>query len=232
MAFKAFQVEDLGQVTVYKRKGTANLRLSIRPDGTIRVSIPSWSPYAAGVTFARTRAAWIKEHLPTETTAMQNGQQIGKAHRLLLKADPASTRIISRLRQSLAIVSYPLSHESSDKSVQLAAQKVAIRALRVEAEQLLPIRLRELADKHGFQYRSVSIKLLKTRWGSCDQRQNITLNLHLMNLPWQLIDYVLLHELTHTQVMQHGPKFWAAMERVSPNVHQLRKVMRSHQPTL
>jgi len=232
MAFKEFQLPGIGPLKVYKRRGTNNIRLSIRSDGSVRVTIPTWTPYTAGITFARTRDEWIRNHQLPTAEPLRSGQQIGKAHRLLFVRSPEVRQVTTRLRQSLVVVTHPLTSEVTDVIVQQAAQKAATRGLRAEAEQLLPIRVRELAERHGFNYRSVSIKQLKTRWGSCDQHQNIVLNLYLMKLPWQLIDYVILHELTHTQVLQHGPKFWTAMARVAPNVQQLRKAMREHQPTL
>jgi predicted metal-dependent hydrolase len=122
--------------------------------------------------------------------------------------------------------------EPSDASVQAAARKASIRALRSEATLLLPPRLAELAQRHGFSYGEVSVKPLKTRWGSCDQAGNITLNIFLMQLPWHLIDYVLLHELTHTRIMRHGPPFWEAMEHLLPNVTAIRKEMREHRSAL
>ena len=78
----------------------------------------------------------------------------------------------------------------------------------------------------------MAVKRLKSRWGSCDQHTNIILNIFLMQLPWECIDYVLLHELTHTNVLHHGPDFWLAMTQVLPNVTQLRKAMRDYQPIL
>jgi predicted metal-dependent hydrolase len=53
-----------------------------------------------------------------------------------------------------------------------------------------------------------------------------------MQLPWDCIDYVLLHELTHTKVMRHGSVFWEAMAAVLPNVIEMRKRMRDHHPIL
>jgi hypothetical protein len=53
-----------------------------------------------------------------------------------------------------------------------------------------------------------------------------------MQLPWQLIDYVLLHELTHTTILRHGPDFWRALEAVLPNARVLKKAMREYQPIL
>lgn len=232
MAFKEFQLPDIGAVTVYKRKGANNLRLSVKADGSIRVTIPTWTPYAAGVSFASSRRAWIQSHRRPPVPVLVSGQLIGKSHRLQFVAKPKITAVSTRLRQTEIVISYPIAVPHDDAKLQQAAAKASIRALRTQASRLLPIRLQELAAKHGFSYKTVSIKLLKTRWGSCDQDKNIVLNLYLMKLPWQLIDYVILHELTHTQVLQHGPKFWAAMARVEPNVQQLRKAMHEHQPTL
>ena len=70
------------------------------------------------------------------------------------------------------------------------------------------------------------------RWGSCDSKRNIVLNLYLMELPWELIDYVLFHELTHTEVLRHGPDFWSAMKRVLPDVQRRRKAIKSYRPVV
>ncbi len=104
--------------------------------------------------------------------------------------------------------------------------------MRAQAEQLLPQRLEALASEHGFEYKDVAIKQLKSRWGSCDQQKHIVFNLFLMQLPWELIDYVILHELTHTRHLHHGPKFWGDMESILPRLKVYRRAMRSHQPVL
>jgi predicted metal-dependent hydrolase len=71
---------------------------------------------------------------------------------------------------------------------------------------------------------------LKGRWGSCDQDKNIVLNLFLMQLPWQLIDYVLLHELCHTMHLDHGPGFWQTFLMHKPTAKDLRREIRHYQP--
>jgi predicted metal-dependent hydrolase len=53
-----------------------------------------------------------------------------------------------------------------------------------------------------------------------------------MQLPWHLIDYVLLHELTHTKVMRHGAPFWEELERHAPTAKLLRKEINTHRPLL
>ena len=58
------------------------------------------------------------------------------------------------------------------------------------AKDYLLNRLEDLATIHGFRYNKATIRNQKTRWGSCSDKNNISLNIQLMNLPKQLIDYV------------------------------------------
>jgi predicted metal-dependent hydrolase len=76
------------------------------------------------------------------------------------------------------------------------------------ARRRLVERLDVLARKHGYTYNQVSIRNQKTRWGSCSAKNNISLNLQLIRLPAELIDYVILHELVHTRVKNHSQAFW------------------------
>ncbi len=119
-----------------------------------------------------------------------------------------------------------------DETVQAAAKAAALRALRKQAVSLLGQRLAQLAQIHGLDYRGLTIKRMKRRWGSCDGQHNIVLNLHLVQLPWECIDYVILHELAHTKVLHHGPDFWAMLESLEPKARALRKAIKRYQPDL
>ena len=218
-------------VTVHKRKNSRYLRLSLAPSGKVRVSIPAWAPYSAGLKFAKSRQAWIRQqHKPVRQ--LSQGQAVGKAHHLEFVPKPAAAKVASRVYDTTIVVSHPAMAEPASPEVQQVANEAAVRALRIQAEQLLPQRLATLASAHGFTYNSVSAKRLKGRWGSCDQQGNIVLNLFLMQLPWELIDYVLLHELTHTRILRHGPDFWQAMQAVLPKAKQLRKTVHDYQPVI
>lgn len=231
MATKVVEIPEIGSVTLYKRRGNRSLRLSVAADGEIRVSLPTWVPYLAGEQFARSKLEWILAHRRMSTgKGLRDGQPIGKAHRLSFVPVTHAKKVATRLQQNQIQVFHPAGTDSTHPQVQKAAQAAAIRALRKEAETLLPQRLRALAERTGFTYNSVDVKQLKSRWGSCSHQKHITLNLFLMQLPWRLIDYVLLHELTHTKVMRHGPPFWAELEKHVPRAKQLRKEMAQHHP--
>jgi predicted metal-dependent hydrolase len=234
MATKQVTLQDIGSVTLYKRRGNRSLRLSITPHGEVRVSMPYWLPYKAGEQFARSKAVWILAHqAKASKPELAHGQHIGKAHRLYFepRAD-AALKVSTRLKPNEVRISHPPTYGSAHPAVQRAARNASIRALRKEAEQLLPQRLRSLAEQTGLTYRNVGIKHLKSRWGSCSSAKDITLNLFLMQLPWHLIDYVLVHELTHTKVMRHGEPFWNELQSHIPTAKQLRKEINQHQPVL
>ncbi len=232
MATKQIDIPNIGPVMLYKRRGNRSLRLSIASDGEIRVSMPYWLPYKAGAQFAMNKSAWIAANRHETTNTLQHGQPVGKAHRLYFVPSSQATRVTTRLKDNQIEISHPPHFAAHDKIVQQAARTASIRALRREAEKLLPMRLQQIAQQTDFTYRSVGVKQLKSRWGSCSSKQEITLNLFLMQLPWHLIDYVLLHELTHTKVMQHGAPFWREMERHAPHARQLRKEIGNYHPIL
>lgn len=233
MAVRQVTLENIGAVTLYKRRGNRSLRLSISPNGEVRVSMPYWLPYKAGEQFAKSKLTWILTHkAKAKQSWLEHGQSIGKAHRLHFEMQHSAVRVSTRLAGNEVRVTHPATLITTDPSVQRAARQASIRALRKEAEQLLPQRLQTLSQKTGLGYRGVGIKSLKSRWGSCSSAKDITLNLFLMQLPWHLIDYVLVHELTHTKVMRHGTPFWDELERHMPTAKQLRKEINQYQPIL
>ncbi len=231
MKTKEITIEGIGPVSIRKRAGSHSIRLSLQPDGSVRVSQPSWLPFKAGEAFARSRADWINANKKQPTGTLRHGQHIGKSYRLSLEPH-SNERVTTRIAGLEVRISYPLGMEPTSPAVQRAATRASIRALRAEAARELLPRLKALAEQHGFTYQSASVKQLKSRWGSCDSQQHITLNIFLMQLPWHLIDYVLLHELVHTRHMEHGPHFWGEFERHLADPKALRKAMKQYQPIL
>jgi hypothetical protein len=83
---------------------------------------------------------------------------------------------------------------------------------RAEARKKLVGRLNELSEKHGFSFNKVFMRSQRTRWGSCSSKNNINLNMKLIILPDEMIDYVLLHELVHTRIKNHTKEFWRELD--------------------
>ena len=96
------------------------------------------------------------------------------------------------------------------------------------AKEFLEGRVRELADKFEFVYNKVTIRNQKTRWGSCSGKNNINLNMKLLNIPNHLIDYVILHEPVHTKVKNHSPLFWRSLDRYVGNAKAIDKELKKY----
>lgn len=99
---------------------------------------------------------------------------------------------------------------------------------RAEARKKLVNRLNELSEQHGFSYNKVFMRSQKTRWGSCSSKNNINLNMKLVRLPDEMIDYVLLHELVHTRIKNHTNAFWAELNKFVGDAKGMSKKMNEY----
>jgi len=97
-----------------------------------------------------------------------------------------------------------------------------------KAKKKLTNRLHYLAEKHGFIYNKVTIRNQKTRWGSCSHTNNISLNMKLVLLPDELVDYVIMHELVHTKIHNHSKKFWLELDKYVGNAREFASRMRKY----
>ena len=117
------------------------------------------------------------------------------------------------------------------KKVQDEADKFSekVKELDInEAATKIAARFQELAREHGFNYNQLTIRNQKTRWGSCSPKNNISLNIKLALLPDELRDLILVHELIHTEIRNHGPKFWQKLEEIYPQARELDRQVNNH----
>jgi len=232
MASKHVTIPSIGEVRLSKRRGNSNIRLSFDKNGAVRVSMPFWVPYEAGIQFALARTDWIAKHQPATKILLQASDRIGKSHRLHFTFDETITKPAVRTTDLAITVRIPATMHTHNPIAQSAAERGAVKALKKQADALLPDRLRNLAERHNFEFATMSTKRLHSRWGSCDTTKHITLNIYLMQLPWHLIDYVLLHELVHTEHLDHSEAFWNRFLSILPNAKLIRRELKTHQTVL
>ena len=87
-------------------------------------------------------------------------------------------------------------------------------------------RVEVLAKRHGFKYKKIRFKVMKTRWGSCTAKNNISLNILMTHLPKKLQDYIILHELVHTRIKNHSNSYWAFMDRITGDAKGIHKELK------
>lgn len=232
MASKVIDMPGIGPVTFQKTSRSRSIRLSVSNRG-VRVSLPRWTPYMAAMLFVQQHTDWIRQELAKQTPiSLMQGDKIGKLHTLQFEQIPERSERRSRVTSTKLIIQHHPSEILSSPPVQARAEKAALRALKKEASVVLPARLKTLAEKNGIVPGKITVKQLKRRWGSCDTNKNIVLNVFLMQLSWQQIDYVICHELSHTRHMNHGAAFWEEVEHMLPDARIIAKRVRHIQPAL
>ena len=231
MTTQYVNIENVGQISLIINDRSRRIRLSVKSDGEIVVSMPSSVLYRDAIRFVESKTDWILK----QQTKVQAGLTIfapescfkTRFHELAITKGNTD-RVYNRVGNGVIQIFIPEKVNHELPKVQDFIKKTLIDVMRWEARIYLPKRLKELADKHGFKYQDVSIKNTKTRWGSCSFANNINLNLHLMRVPEHLIDYVLLHELAHTVVKNHGEKFWLLLEHCYPSARKADKEMNNY----
>lgn len=176
------EIPSVGPVTIVKSQRAKHLRITVKPDQTVRLTMPKGESIDKAMRFLHSKIPWITKHL----------------HRLSKLENTQTNPPQSKINEPQAI-------------------------------DTLISRLEELAKIHNFKYAKASIRNQKTKWGSCSAKNNISLNINLVRLPNQLRDYVILHELVHTRIKNHGKEFWAKLDKVAGgSAKELSKKLRKY----
>jgi predicted metal-dependent hydrolase len=233
MENKLVKFNQIGEVSFCWSNKASHISISIKPHNPVKVTVPENISYETAQQFLVSKITWVQRHL-NEMNSKEKGLTVfdentnfsTRYHTLkLLKHNKGTIKI--SVNNRIIRVYYPDFADASHPKVQTAIHKAVEEAWRIEAKAVLPKRVSELANKFGFKYQEVFIKNARTRWGSCSHNNRINLSLHLMMLPDHLIDYVILHELTHTIHKNHGQRFWEHLDKITGGVKKLEKEINS-----
>ena len=99
---------------------------------------------------------------------------------------------------------------------------------RKETRRLCQVYLSHYAPMKGFKPGALRINNAKTRWGSCSARNSLNFSLRLAMVPLACLEYVVVHELCHTQHHNHGAAFWGLVEEILPGYKTPRAWLKKH----
>lgn len=223
--------DEFGEIEVRRTMRSRALRVSVSPKGIMRASAPSFTPVFVIKKFIDTSREDLRKIMNhyKPSVELKNGAKIGRMHTLAVvwgsktSIKITSTHVIVHLKDGDT-----LDKPSVAKKVRAATQDT----LKLEAKEYLPGRLKEIASEYGFSYAKLRFSHASTRWGSCSSTGTISLNIALMKLPDILIDYVLVHELSHTKHMNHSAKFWSLVESIDPKYKEHRRLLKRQNPTI
>ncbi len=238
---KAIREVRLGDAVVayaFARAKRRTIGFVVGPDG-LSVRAPRWTPLSEVDAALQEKASWILRKLH-ETRERQTRQH--SAH--IVWADGVTFPLLG---STITVVLDP-GHHFSEQGAQLDGMTTdgAVRALRVlrvalphsaaaeqirdavqawlmrHAKELFTQRLNHFAPQLQVQWKRLSLSNAGTRWGSARVDGSIRLNWRLVHFSPAVIDYVVVHELSHLRVMDHSPRFWDTVRTVVPDYAALR----------
>ena len=224
--------EEFGIITLRRSAKATHVRIRVAPDGRLRASLPLYAPIFLVKRLLKSsrdqlRMLLAEQHLEAN---YEHGMQIGKSHTLFVRQHSAAASAKRHAQQ--IIVSLPPGDTLTDSHVTRIVRDAVIEALRLEAKSYLPKRLAFLARGSNLNYRKVRFSHASGRWGSCSSNGTISLNIALMKLPFELIDYVLVHELSHTVEMNHSIDFWNLVASSDPQYKLHRRELKKETPSI
>ena len=202
------------------RKNIKNMHLSVLPpDGRVRVSAPAQLTDEAITMFVRTKLGWIKKQQEKfQQQPRQSERQYVSGETLyvwgkqyFLQVEYSYKGNAFTLSGDTAILT--VRKESSPKQRESFVNEWYRNLLKQEVAKYLP----KWEKTTGLYCSSWQNKYMTTKWGTCNPTsKKIWLNLQLAKKPIECLEYVILHELAHLKVHNHGPEFTAILDQYMP----------------
>lgn len=217
----------------FRRGKRRTIGFSVGAEG-LAVSAPKWVPLQDIDRSVQEKGSWILKKLQetrerhrrmaSAQVDWRDGASVpylGGSLKVLL--DPSQGKGRSQAQvcpplDGLQLLTLGLPHSASQAQIRDAAQAWLMR----QAKQLFEQRLNHFAPQLGVQWRRLSLSSAGTRWGSASIDGSIRLNWRLIHFKPSVIDYVVVHELSHLRVMDHSPKFWDTVRTIVPDYAVLR----------
>lgn len=230
---EVIELPGIGEIKVRRSANIKYLRIRMAAGRGIWVSVPFGVSRKQTEKFLMENRNWILENRKSMEIYEQDtgvGLKIGaeiktKLHTLKI-VETEELKPAYRIQGEIITLSIPKTVEFS--RIEKIVQQFVLEIYTMECRQYLPQRVKHYADKFGFKYGRLTFRNNVTNWGSCSFENNISLNIKLMKLPDEIIDYIILHELCHTIEKNHSADFWKLVGKVCPNYANLRVRLRKY----
>ena len=205
----------LGPIEIERVARAHNIRISVCK-GRVRVAYPWFSSRERALQFLDTKLDWVRATLEKQQRA--EAEHVirppfrTRLHELRVVPDEKATRATVRVTSNAITLRLPASADIANSEIQELINKGVTEALRREAHELLPPMVEAASCRTGLDYRSITIRATRSKWGSCSSRNDLSLSVYLLLLPDHLIEYIISHELCHTVHRNHSAAFHSLVD--------------------
>ena len=158
---------------------------------------------------------------PLEFMSGEKLPYLGRRYRLQVE-EYDKKKVEVKFYQGKFIVKEPADMEDRREAIR---DKV-IGWYRERANEKIKERVDKYKDKIGIEPNNVKVKKQKKRWGSCSGKDNLNINWKLIMAPMSIVDYIVVHELTHLEHSNHSQDFWQTAEAVIPDYEEKQEWLR------
>ncbi|MDR2358570.1 MAG: M48 family metallopeptidase [Prevotellaceae bacterium] len=219
---RTLQHTKFGEVHFRKVPRSRSIRILIRPEKGVLVTLPLNESFTNAELFLYEKAEWtlqtlqrLKKKQEEKKTVFTPETEFATYSRRVQLVPEARQNVRVHIVPGIVYIYYPGCRSIQDEALQTVIRKAVEHAWKVEAYETLPQRMAQLAAQCNLTYKKLNIKNARSYWGICMPDNSITLSIHLMHLPPHLIDFIILHELSHTVHKNHSAVFWALLDRLT-----------------
>ena len=191
------------------------IALIVRPDGSLEVRAPKRASMIQIQAFVISKGDWIRKH---QERIKKRTEEIPQ--RMYREGEPflylgTSCRLHFSPKTNAVHLIHSELHTAPAQPAGLEKQLTAW--YRREARRIFTAQTEHIAQTTGYRFNSIRINSARTRWGSCGPHGSLNFTWRLVMAPLAVINYVVLHELVHTKIRNHGPDFWKHVAEQEPN---------------
>lgn len=222
-------MEELKYNVVFS--GRRSVSIIISPEKGVMVRAPYRTSLKTIEKFMQEKSGWIRKHLVNNSglTRINNGKKYTEGETHLFGGTDCKLILTKSekqfIRKSDEIIEVGVRSTDDSEKIKVLLEKW----YRLQALEILIPKVEVICNRYRdyhFNPLTISVKQLKSRWGSCSSKGKITLNAELIKLEEKFADYVIIHELCHLKYHNHGREFYRLLEELVPDYKSIRKELR------
>ena len=215
------------------RSNRKTMGIIIEPEKNIIVRSPKKTSDEKIREVLKKKTSWILDKLkemekikpaPKKKEFMTGEKLPYLGRRYRLEVSPAEiTKTEVKLYQGKFIINYPKKLDEDEKKRIEEIRAALIEWYREHAKEKINERVEKYKDKLDVEPNNIVVKKQKKRWGSCSSKGNLNFNWKIVMAPMSIVDYLVVHELTHLVHDNHSREFWATVGSIIPDVKDKRE---------
>jgi len=206
------------------RRKVRHIRISVNKDKEVKVIIPIKYPVSELDKILEKKKNWIRKKIEHFDNLKNNYFSL-KENEILYLNEKYIFELKPEMKNTVRI-------NNEEKKIysdfNLLNKKIQTAWLKFEAKKIIDERIKIINKDRKYKYGKIFIRDQKTKWGNCSGKKNISFNWRLIKAPLEVIDYLIIHEFTHLEEMNHSKMFWSKVSLAYPDYKEPNKWLKKN----